>query len=193
MTETAPVADPRMVALDPALLHKELHETIAERDGLARLMRRYESITTAWTRGMYSARIDCWRGDVKAAISCLSEGLDGYDGTEWNGTETGTEWWERTKAEEEPASVRPDIAAAAQELTPVEAVRLAVAEDWQPLVDAAVERAEKAERALAAQPQPAAELVRAMGAVAAYEDYAQRMTVPDATARRALRERHGLE
>lgn len=57
-------------------------------------------ITTTWTRGMYSARIDCWRGDVKAAVECLSEGLDGYDGTEWDGTETGAEWWERTKAEE---------------------------------------------------------------------------------------------
>ena len=49
---------------------------------------------------MYSARIDCWRGDAKAAAECLSEGLDGYDGPEWDGTETGTEWWERTKAEE---------------------------------------------------------------------------------------------
>ena len=134
MTETAPVADPRMVALDPALLHKELRETIAERDKLARLLRSYERITTAWTRGMYSARIDCLRGDAKAAIGCLSEGLDGYDGTEWDGAETGTEWWERTKAEEEPASGHPDIAAA-QELTPVEAVRLAVAEEWQPRVD----------------------------------------------------------
>ena len=72
----------------------------AERDRLAELVRRYERITTSWTRGMYSARIDCMRGDVKAAIGCLSEGLDGYDGTEWNGTETGAEWWERTKAEE---------------------------------------------------------------------------------------------
>ena len=64
------------------------------------LIRRLERITTAWTRGMYSARIDCWRGDAKAAAGCLSEGLDGYDGPEWDGTETGAEWWERTKAEE---------------------------------------------------------------------------------------------
>ena len=49
---------------------------------------------------MYSARIDCWRGDAKAAAAILSDGLDGYDGPEWDGTETGAEWWERTKAEE---------------------------------------------------------------------------------------------
>jgi hypothetical protein len=72
----------------------------ADRARLAELVRRYERITTSWTRGMYSARIDCVRGDVKAAIQCLSEGLDGYDGTEWDGTETGAEWWERTKAVE---------------------------------------------------------------------------------------------
>ena len=64
------------------------------------LIRRLERITTAWTRGMYCARIDCWRGDAKAAAKCLSEGLDGYDGPVWDGTETGAEWWERTKAEE---------------------------------------------------------------------------------------------
>jgi hypothetical protein len=64
------------------------------------LIGQLERITTAWTRGMYSARIDCWRGDVKAAAECLSEGLDGYDGPEWDGTETGAGWWERTKAEE---------------------------------------------------------------------------------------------
>lgn len=64
------------------------------------LIRRLERITTAWTRGMYSARIDCLRGDAEAAAECLSEGLDGYDGPEWDGTETGAEWWERTKAEE---------------------------------------------------------------------------------------------
>lgn len=78
----------------------ELAAAMAERDGLKELLRRYERITTAYSRGMYMARIDCIRGDVKAAIECLSEGLDGYDGTEWNGTETGAEWWERTKAEE---------------------------------------------------------------------------------------------
>jgi hypothetical protein len=48
--------------------------------------------------------------------------------------------------------------------------------------------ADAAERA-----EPAPELVRAMGVIAAYEDYARRMTIPDATARAALRERHGLE
>ena len=49
---------------------------------------------------MYCACNDCQRGDVTAAAMCLSEGLYGYDGPEWDGTETGTGWWERTKAEE---------------------------------------------------------------------------------------------
>ena len=78
----------------------ERDEVLAELARAAELIRRLERITTAWTRGMYSARIDCWRGDAKAAAECLSEGLDGYDGPEWDGTETGAEWWERTKAEE---------------------------------------------------------------------------------------------
>jgi hypothetical protein len=78
----------------------ELAAAVRERDGLRELVRRYERITTAYSRGIYMARIDCMRGDVKAAVDCLCEGLDGYDGTEWNGTETGAEWWERTKAEE---------------------------------------------------------------------------------------------
>lgn len=34
----AAMADPRMVALDPALLHKELHEVIAQRDELRELL-----------------------------------------------------------------------------------------------------------------------------------------------------------
>jgi hypothetical protein len=82
------------------LYREEITRIRAERDRLAKLLGSLQRITTAWARGMYSARIDCVRGDVKAAIECLSEGLDGYDGTEWNGTETGAEWWERTKAEE---------------------------------------------------------------------------------------------
>jgi hypothetical protein len=102
-------------APDAAALTERAEKAEAERDGLDGLLRRYERITTAWTRGMYSARIDCQRGDVKAAAACLSEGLDGYDGTEWDGTETGAEWWERTKAEEEPASARPATETAATE------------------------------------------------------------------------------
>jgi hypothetical protein len=78
----------------------ELTRVKGERDQMTKALRAYERITTAWTRGMYAAWIDCVRGDVRAAIECLSEGLDGYDGTAWNGTETGAEWWERTKAEE---------------------------------------------------------------------------------------------
>jgi hypothetical protein len=72
----------------------------AELASARELIRRLERITTAWTRGMYAARIDCRRGDPAAAAAILSEGLDGYDGPEWDGTETGAGWWERTKAEE---------------------------------------------------------------------------------------------
>lgn len=78
----------------------ELQAGAALAERVSGLLGPYERITTAWTRGMYAAWIDCQRGDVKAAMRCLSEGLDGYDGTEWNGTETGMQWWERTKAEE---------------------------------------------------------------------------------------------
>jgi hypothetical protein len=88
------------IASEVWLLARQRDEARADLAKAGELIRQLERITTAWTRGMYSAWIDCCRGDVKAAIECLSEGLDGYDGTEWNGTETGTGWWERTKAEE---------------------------------------------------------------------------------------------
>jgi hypothetical protein len=78
----------------------EVQSLRAERDAARDLVGRLERITTTWTRGMYCAWIDCRRGDAQAAARCLSEGLDGYDGERWNGTETGAEWWERTKAEE---------------------------------------------------------------------------------------------
>jgi hypothetical protein len=93
-------SDPRGRAAWEAAAKAGAAAVTAERDKLRELLGRYERITTAYTRGMYMARIDCMRGDVKAAVDCLSEGLDGWDGTEWNGTETGAEWWERTKAEE---------------------------------------------------------------------------------------------
>ena len=85
---------------DVSTTEDERDEALAKLAQADELIRRLERITTAWTRGMYSARIDCWRGDAKAAAKCLSEGLDGYDGPEWDGSETGAEWWERTKAEE---------------------------------------------------------------------------------------------
>src|ERR1700734_1279600 len=86
---------------DNAVLHiRERDEARAELARAGELIRRLERITTAWTRGMYAARIDCWRGDPGSAAAILSEGLDGYDGPEWDGTETGAQWWERTKAEE---------------------------------------------------------------------------------------------
>jgi hypothetical protein len=79
-------------------------ETARERDearagltGAGEMMRSLEHVITGLTRGMYAARIDCRRGDLKAAISILSEGLDGYDGPEWDGTETGEQWWERNR------------------------------------------------------------------------------------------------
>lgn len=80
--------------------YRALAEAAVKASGLPELVSRYGRITTAWTRGMYAAWIDCVRGDVKAAIECLAEGTDGYDGPQWDGTETGAQWWERTKAEE---------------------------------------------------------------------------------------------
>ena len=99
--DASPIAAARDEYRDNGILHiRERDQARADLAGAGELIRQLERITTAWTRGMYSAWIDCWRGDVKAAIECLAEGLDGYDGTEWDGTETGAEWWERTKAEE---------------------------------------------------------------------------------------------
>jgi hypothetical protein len=49
-----------------------------------------------YIRGLHAAWIDAQRGDVKAVIECLAEGLDGFEGPPWDGTETGTEWHDRT-------------------------------------------------------------------------------------------------
>ena len=86
-------------AADAAVMLADL-QARAERDKARELASSLERLMTSWTRGMYAAQIDCFRGDPKAAAAILSEGLDGYAGPEWDGTETGTEWWERTKAEE---------------------------------------------------------------------------------------------
>lgn len=85
---------------DALRLERERDEARAERDKAVKLNKALERILRSWVRGMYSARIDCVRGDVKAAIETLAESLDGYDGTGWDGKETGAQWWERTKAEE---------------------------------------------------------------------------------------------
>lgn len=80
---------------------RQRDEARAERDKLLSLADSLERILLSWSRGMYAARIDCARGDVKAAIETLSEGLDGYDGTGWDGKESGAQWAERTRAEED--------------------------------------------------------------------------------------------
>ena len=103
--ETGP--DPLTAGERRAVLREHLereksrrHDAEAKLAQANELIGQLQRITTAWTRGMYAAQIDCWRGDPKAAAATLSEGLDGYDGPGWDGTETGAEWWERTKAEE---------------------------------------------------------------------------------------------
>jgi hypothetical protein len=88
------------MALDETAGDGEAARLTADLASARELIRRLERITTTWTRGMYAARIDCRRGDPAAAAAIMSEGLDGYDGPEWDGTETGAQWWERTKAEE---------------------------------------------------------------------------------------------
>lgn len=48
-------------------------------------------------RVMYAALIELSCGNPKGAERMLEEQLDGFDGPEWNGTESGSEWLERTR------------------------------------------------------------------------------------------------
>jgi hypothetical protein len=60
---------------------------------------RLMGLIEMYVRSLYAVRIDVMRGDSKAVMEALSEGLDGFDGSEWNRMETGAEWLERTRAE----------------------------------------------------------------------------------------------
>jgi hypothetical protein len=64
--------------------------TAALADALAKL-------TESRERVMYAALIDVTHGDPNDALQLLNEQLDGFDGPQWNGTETGEQWLERTR------------------------------------------------------------------------------------------------
>jgi hypothetical protein len=83
----------------------ELEAVSAQLDRKTKYARALEGVTAAWAHSMYAAHIDCVRGDVKPAISFLAEALDGFEGPEWNGTETGAEWLERTAAPAENPAI----------------------------------------------------------------------------------------
>jgi hypothetical protein len=71
-------------------------EVAAEMDKGRDMIGVLTGLCNMYVRGLYAAWIDAQRGDLKAVIECLAEGLDGFEGPEWNGTETGTEWHDRT-------------------------------------------------------------------------------------------------
>jgi len=49
---------------------------------------------TLWS--MRAHQIDIQRGDLRAVKDSLSDGLDGFTGPDWDGTEPGTQWYQRT-------------------------------------------------------------------------------------------------
>ena len=71
----------------------------AERDKLDASGIRLMGLIEMYVRSLYAVKIDVIRGDTRAVTEALSEGLDGFDGPEWNGTETGQAWLERTHGE----------------------------------------------------------------------------------------------
>jgi hypothetical protein len=58
-----------------------------------------EKVAESHERVLYAAWIDLRRGDPGAARQLLLEQLDGFDGPDWDGTETGAKWLERAKAD----------------------------------------------------------------------------------------------
>ena len=56
-----------------------------------------EKVVASHERVMYAAVIDIRRGQPGAARRLLGEQLDGWDGPEWDGTETGAEYLDRTR------------------------------------------------------------------------------------------------
>lgn len=68
-----------------------------ERDKLAEGGLALIKVTSSQERSMHAALIDVVHGDSEDASTILTEALDGYDGPDWNGTETGAEWLERTR------------------------------------------------------------------------------------------------
>jgi hypothetical protein len=79
-------------------LTRERDEARAERDKLADVARHLGRIVSSQSRATYAAWIDSRRGDHKAAAEWLANSVpDVPDHEPWNGTETGGEWFWRTK------------------------------------------------------------------------------------------------
>jgi len=74
-----------------------LNEATAENEKLAEEGRRLEKVVRSHARVMYAALVDVVHGDPGDASAMLTEQLDGYDGPQWNGTETGAEYLERAR------------------------------------------------------------------------------------------------
>jgi hypothetical protein len=81
---------------------RELETKLADLDQSAELARRLERVAESHARVMYAAFIDVRHGDPNDVDEMLAEQLDGFEpGDDWNGTETGIQWLERTRAAQE--------------------------------------------------------------------------------------------
>jgi hypothetical protein len=84
-----------------AWIRREVEREAARREQpapeLAEAMGALIKVAASHERVMYAALIDVTHGDPNDALHLLREQLDGFDGPQWNGTETGLEWLERTR------------------------------------------------------------------------------------------------
>lgn len=85
----------------------EIDRLKAERDRLVEGARALERVAGSHERALYAAWIDVRHGDPGDADEILAEQLDGFDGPQWNGHESGIEWLERT-SEDAAAGKCPD-------------------------------------------------------------------------------------
>jgi hypothetical protein len=80
---------------------RRIDELTAENGKLSGSCQLLARTLSMYVRSLYATWIDAAQHrNLKAVIEGLAESLDGFDGTEWNGTETGTEWLERTRGED---------------------------------------------------------------------------------------------
>jgi hypothetical protein len=78
----------------------ERDEARAELAKAGELIRSLERAAGHKLRELYAAYIEVVHGTADDAGTILIEALDGYDGPQWNGNESGIEWLERTEASE---------------------------------------------------------------------------------------------
>ena len=82
-------------------LLRERDEARAELAKAGELIRSLERAAGHKLRELYAAYIEVMHGACNDdAATILVEALDDYDGPQWNGTESGIEWLERTEAPE---------------------------------------------------------------------------------------------